>query len=262
MTDSYLLLAYLLFLAAIATTEMVLAGDIRKSCKRLVANYGLGVLTLLVAMSLPVQLVSVAVIAEHWRFGLLYTVPLHALVASLFSFLVLDAVNYLTHRLLHTPLLWPFHAVHHSDLRLDHSSGLRFHPIEFLVHITTASAAILVLGATPAGVAAYTLAAAIWNLALHTSLRAPRTLDAMNGTFLLMPAHHRVHHSQRAEDVDRNYGTVFSFWDRMFGTYRHIGRYPRGTAPPGISSVTECDAEDFHTLLTKPFHVRKQKDGE
>lgn len=248
-----LLLAYICILAAIALAERLLVRDVETSSKRVLANYALGGLTLLVTMALPVQLVGLALIAENWRFGLLNSISLNALLAGVFSFLALDAVNYLTHRLLHTRAFWRFHAVHHSDLRLDHSSGLRFHPVELIVHLVTASAAVMLIGASPVAVAAYGLVVAIWNLALHTSLRAPHVLEKAGSLAVLTPRLHLIHHSQDAADTDKNFGTVFSFWDRLFGTFKDMPNAADAPVRLGLSHVARSEAEDFHTLLTGPF---------
>ena len=34
------------------------------------------------------------------------------------------------------------------------------------------------------------------------------------------PSNHRIHHAQNKHYVDANYGGVFIFWDRLFGTYK------------------------------------------
>lgn len=262
MNEMYLLLSYIFVLLAIALAERLLVRDGSGSRKRLLANYGFGVLTLLVAMALPLQVVGVALIAENWRFGLLNAFSVNAILAGVFSFFVLDAVNYLTHRLLHTRAFWPIHAVHHSDLRLDHSSGLRFHAVELIVHLATASAVVMLFGASPAGVAAYSLVVAVWNLFLHSSLRAPRILEAASGFFLLTPRLHLIHHSQDAHDFDKNFGTVFSFWDRLFGTFRDMRGAADAPVTTGLPNVARTEAEDFHALLMAPFRRSEQARSE
>ena len=37
--------------------------------------------------------------------------------------------------------------------------------------------------------------------------------------FLVTPSNHRVHHGQNDYCLDKNYGGIFSVWDRLFGTY-------------------------------------------
>ena len=34
------------------------------------------------------------------------------------------------------------------------------------------------------------------------------------------PSHHRVHHAINPEYLDKNYGQIFIFWDKWFGTYQ------------------------------------------
>src|SRR5204862_232064 len=66
--------------------------------------------------------------AERRRFGLLRWMPLPRIVRVALGFLLLDYTLYLWHRLNHhVPQLWRFHAVHHIDLDLDTTTGLRFH---------------------------------------------------------------------------------------------------------------------------------------
>ena len=36
---------------------------------------------------------------------------------------------------------------------------------------------------------------------------------------LVTPSHHRVHHASNLQYLDRNFGTVFIFWDKLFGTF-------------------------------------------
>ncbi|RYZ80129.1 MAG: fatty acid hydroxylase family protein, partial [Proteobacteria bacterium] len=36
---------------------------------------------------------------------------------------------------------------------------------------------------------------------------------------IVTPSHHRVHHGKNPSYLDKNFGAVFSFWDRIFGTF-------------------------------------------
>lgn len=36
----------------------------------------------------------------------------------------------------------------------------------------------------------------------------------------ITPSQHRVHHAINPEYIDKNMGQIFSFWDRMFGTFQ------------------------------------------
>ncbi|MGG7215415.1 sterol desaturase family protein, partial [Clostridium nigeriense] len=37
---------------------------------------------------------------------------------------------------------------------------------------------------------------------------------------IVTPSHHRVHHALNPEYLDKNYGQIFIFWDKWFGTYQ------------------------------------------
>jgi sterol desaturase/sphingolipid hydroxylase (fatty acid hydroxylase superfamily) len=81
------------------------------------------------------------------HFGVLNVVALPSAVRILVSFLAIDLVNYIGHRLQHgVPWLWRFHRVHHSDPQFDATSSLRFHPFEAVVEVSYQSVAVLVFG--------------------------------------------------------------------------------------------------------------------
>jgi sterol desaturase/sphingolipid hydroxylase (fatty acid hydroxylase superfamily) len=61
-------------------------------------------------------------------------------------------------------------------------------------------------------------------LAQHANVAFPRAIEALRVVFVT-PAVHRQHHSPVPPLIDRNFGQMFSFWDRMFGTMRN--RAPR-----------------------------------
>jgi sterol desaturase/sphingolipid hydroxylase (fatty acid hydroxylase superfamily) len=57
-------------------------------------------------------------------------------------------------------------------------------------------------------------------MAQHANIDYPRWVDRAFGWLLVTPAMHRIHHSPDQRETDSNYGIMFSFWDRLFGTYR------------------------------------------
>ena len=70
--------------------------------------------------------------AEHQR-GLFNHVELPNAIEIVASVLLIDFGSYCNHRLMHKiPFLWRFHRVHHSDLYLNTSTSLRFHPLEVI----------------------------------------------------------------------------------------------------------------------------------
>ena len=118
-------------------------------------NLGLVVVdTIVVRLVPPVTAVGVAALAEARGWGMLHaTGPWPAWLGVLVSVVWLDFAIYLQHVLFHAvPALWRLHRVHHTDLDLDVSTGVRFHPVEILLSVGFKAVAVAALGPPVAGV--------------------------------------------------------------------------------------------------------------
>ncbi len=138
-------------------------------------------------------------------------------VAAL-AFVVGDALAWGTHWTHHhVPQLWYFHAVHHSQDRMNALSDSRTHVVENVTAglIAFVPGVLLGLNTPQALLLAYTTI--YFSALIHSNLRTD--LGPLRHVFV-SPQAHRVHHSIDADHFDTNYGTVFSCWDRLFGT-RH-----------------------------------------
>jgi len=137
------------------------------------------------------------------------------------AFLVLDLAIWYQHVLFHKiPWLWRLHSVHHADRDLDASSGIRFHPLEFLVSMVYKCGIVLLLGPAVLLVVIFEIvlnATAIFN---HANLALPIWLDKPLRKIIVTPDMHRVHHSIILSESQKNYGFNFSVWDRLFRTYQ------------------------------------------
>ena len=163
--------------------------------------------------------------------------------------LLLDLWIYWWHRANHElPLLWRFHQVHHRDQFLDATSALRFHFGEVALSAAM-RAIIIVLLATPfASVLVFetlVLMAAIFH---HANWRLPQDAERALARVVITPGQHWVHHHARRADTDSTYGTICSFWDRLFRTTTPTPRTPR--MPIGVEGRGE---ENFLRLLMLPF---------
>lgn len=221
---------------------------------RWASNLSLAVLGVLaVRLLLPITVVEAAYDAEAVRFGLLNQWPIYFPLKFALSLLLLDLLIYLQHRLFHwSPALWRLHAVHHTDLDLDASSGVRFHPGEILI-----SAAIKIAGATLLG--AHFLAVVAFEVILNASSLFNHAnihlgpLDALLRLFVVTPDMHRVHHSPSRDETDSNFGFNVPWWDRLFGTYRAQPREPHETMALGLDGARDPDKLDLFALLGRPF---------
>ena len=143
----------------------------------------------------------------------------------------LDAVSYAWHRANHRlPILWRFHQVHHGDASFHFTTALRFHPGELLLALPVRLAAIVALGVPAEGVLAFELVFAAANLLEHGNFDLPCRLERALQRVLVTPALHRGHHAADWRELNTNFGTVFSIWDRLANTFH--------TAEPGRRVVT------------------------
>ena len=150
-----------------------------------------------------------------------------------------DLVSYASHRLHHgVHLLWRLHAVHHSDPVVDASTGLRHHPGEAIIVALLGGAVFGLLGLPAWALAAAATASLAWALVHHADLAWPAWLDRAAALLLVTPGLHRIHHSQEARHHGANFGTMFSLWDRLFGTYLPASSVPLtyGIGPAGAGS--------------------------
>ena len=137
------------------------------------------------------------------------------------TFVLFDLWMYIWHRANHRiPVLWRLHRVHHTDPAMDCTTALRFHPGEILLSTLANCLVLAALGMSPGMLVLYKSVMVLVILFHHSNLAVPAGLDARLRRVLVPPSMHRVHHSVIRAETDSNYGTVFSVWDRLFGSYR------------------------------------------
>jgi sterol desaturase/sphingolipid hydroxylase (fatty acid hydroxylase superfamily) len=138
---------------------------------------------------------------------------------------------YWGHRWSHEiPLLWRFHAIHHSAEEVDFLVNTRAHPLDMVFGRFCGVVPIYVLGlGGPIGpegsvVPIVTgLFGMVWGFFIHANLRwrfGP--LEWLIST----PAFHHWHHT-KSGPINRNYASTLPWLDRIFGTH-HL---PRGEFP-------------------------------
>jgi alkylglycerol monooxygenase len=141
-----------------------------------------------------------------------------SIVVYIIAFFALDFAGYWVHRIQHvTNFFWNGHIVHHSSeefnlacaLRQSISSVVRIF-IVFLLPAALLGVPWAVIGV----VAPLHLFAQFWYHTQHINKMG--VLEKV----IVTPSHHRVHHAINAEYIDKNYGQIFIFWDKWFGTYQ------------------------------------------
>ena len=135
--------------------------------------------------------------------------------------LLLDYSLWWWHRWNHRiPLLWTFHREHHLDSDLDVSTGIRFAPGEMALSAFFRAAQIEFLGVDEATVALWQRLLLVSILFHHSNVRLPERVDRALATIVVTPRMHGIHHSDRMEDTDSNFASLFTVWDWMHGTMR------------------------------------------
>lgn len=134
------------------------------------------------------------------------------------AFVALDFAGYWVHRIAHEyNFFWNNHIVHHSSEEFNLACALR-QSISSIVKIF----AVFLLPAAILGVPQQVIAivaplhlfAQFWYHTQHISRMG--FLEKI----IVTPSHHRVHHAINKEYLDKNYGQIFIFWDKLFGTYQ------------------------------------------
>ncbi len=171
----------------------------------------------------------------------------------LIDILVLDFLIYWWHRANHrVSFLWRFHQVHHLDRTLDTSTALRFHPGEVLISALARAGVILLLGFPLATILVFETLVLLAALFQHSNLRLPAAVERPLSWILVTPSIHWVHHHQVRSDTDSNYATIFSLWDRLFGS-RSRTRRDLGMAI-GVESLRD---RSLLQLFFLPFQKRE-----
>ena len=185
--------------------------------------------------------------------GLFYLVTVPLWLKLALGVMMFDFVNYWFHRTAHRiPLLWRFHRVHHSDTRMDASTNLRAHPIKLAVYFGTSNiVAAAIFGLDLLSLGLFFLIITPYVFLEHSNIKFPVWLDKTLGLVFTTPNMHKVHHHWQQPYTDSNYGLIFSFWDRMFGTFIKLDpskiRYGLDRYYPNEED------ENFLLLMKKPF---------
>ena len=247
---------FLGLLLACALAERLLPRRVRTTATapRWRANLGLAALGMLaVRLLLPFAAVETAYRVEAARFGLLNQWSIYFPLKFVMSFALLDLLIYCQHRVFHrVPALWRVHAVHHTDLDLDATSGVRFHPLEILLSMLIKMAAVALLGAHFLAVAAFEVVLNATSLFNHANLNLG-ALDRLARLIIVTPDMHRVHHSPNRVETDSNFGFNLPWWDRLFGTYRAQPGEPHETMTLGLDGARDPRKLDVFSLLGRPF---------
>lgn len=208
----------------------------------------------LVRWVLPFAGMGWALLCQERGWGAFNRWPAPAWVELPILLLAFDLTHYLQHWSLHANRwLWHVHKAHHSDRDYDFTTGLRFHPFEALITAFVLLVVTTLLGASPLAVLVSQFVGMISTFVEHANLRVTPALDHLVRRVFVTPDMHGIHHSQAPGDNLANLATTFSFWDRLFGTYRAEPSAGYDHIVFGLAEFTDPKHLWLHWILAQPF---------
>ena len=175
---------------------------------------------------------------------------------GLAAIVLFDLWMYLWHRANHRiSFLWRFHRTHHSDTEMDSTSALRFHFGEIIFSSILRLLVIPLIGISYAELLTYEIILQPIIIFHHSNVALPEKLDRILRAVLVTPNMHRVHHSQIQNETDSNYSSIFSWWDRLAGTFKR--REDTKTIVFGLTYFRELQWQSFVGMLRTPFASSK-----
>jgi sterol desaturase/sphingolipid hydroxylase (fatty acid hydroxylase superfamily) len=107
------------------------------------------------------------------------------------------------------PVLWRLHRMHHADLDIDVSTGLRFHPIEIILSMLIKMGVVVLVGVPAVAVVAFEVVLTQRQCSTTPTPAMPLWLDRIVRLLVVTPDMHRVHHSIKRSETDSNFGFNF-----------------------------------------------------
>lgn len=169
---------------------------------------------------IPYGLAYISILCNEKQWGLFHQVNLDGVTELILSLFILDFAIYWQHLLFHkNKWLWKLHRVHHSDIDLDTTSALRFHPLEIFISMIYKVVLVFTLGLSVESILVFEIVLNFMAMFNHSNLMLPAVLERWLRFFIVTPQMHIIHHSVEQYESDTNYGFNFPFWDRIFRTY-------------------------------------------
>lgn len=207
-----------------------------------------------IALVYPVLPVGVALLAAEQGWGLLNQWTLPDWIEVIIAVVVLDFTVYAQHVMHHAiPALWRLQMMHHADLDIDMTTGLRFHPIEIIISMAIKLSAVAALGAPPLAVLIFEVALNTTSMFNHSNIRVPEKVDRALRWILVTPDMHRVHHSVIIRETNSNFGFNLPWWDRLLGTYKAQPAKGHMDMLIGLSQFRDPQKLSLPRLLILPF---------
>lgn len=162
-------------------------------------------------------------------------IPLQVLIGAF----IIDFSTYWRHRFTHN-YMWPFHAVHHAARELNWLTNLRLHPIDILTAVILDTTILYLLGFSGPGIIWAQILILFYGYFTHSNINLQ--YDKPLCYIFASPHFHRWHHANEKSAYDKNFCSMFSCLDLIFGTYHHP------ETPPEKYGISKAEQKDFPAL--------------
>jgi sterol desaturase/sphingolipid hydroxylase (fatty acid hydroxylase superfamily) len=216
--------------------------------------------TVILRLLFPAAAVGLALVAESHNLGLLNLIQWPRWISIVLGVVFFDLVIYLQHVMFHAvPAFWRLHRMHHADLDIDVTTGVRFHPIEIVLSMLVKLGAILMLGPPAVSVLIFEVLLNATSMFNHSNAYIPLSIDRVLRLFVVTPDMHRVHHSVEDYEANSNFGFNLPWWDRLFGTYLSQPRAGHHGMTIGLNSFRdEQSCLSINGMLMIPFRGKSE----
>lgn len=217
-------------------------------------NLALGAGTMLVVTAIEMPLLTrLAKGNIRARRGLVQVLPLPRPLQIVLGGAAMDYAFYWWHIATHkVPFLWRLHRVHHIDPDMDMTTALRFHAVDMLVSLPFRVAQLVLSGADVRILMAHRRFFDASVLFHHSNLALPGRWDETLSLILTTPKMHGVHHSKVWEEMNSNWTSGLSLWDRLHRTFRSK---PQERIEIGVADAASLADLSLGNSLTAPFRV-------
>lgn len=216
--------------------------------------------TIIMRLILPIFAVGASKYATENNIGLFNMVEFGFWPTFILSLLLLDALIYGQHVMMHKiPLLWRLHRMHHTELGLDVTSAVRFHPIEIIFSMLIKMTFVLVMGIPVVAIIFFEITLNGLALFNHSNIKLPRAIERFLRKLFITPEIHWIHHSEIVNETNSNYGFNLVIWDKIFGTYLDKPTLTYAELRQGLKEFGFQKPLSLFELIISPFKSYPQK---
>lgn len=203
----------------------------------------------------PVALGVLQLVSQK-EWGVMQVLPGNGAIQAIATFMLLDLSFYYWHRANHAwPLLWRFHNTHHIDPDLDVSTAVRFHFVEIVFSAAFRVLQVTIIGGPVWAFVAYETVFQLNTLFHHSNVRLPVGFERWLSIVIVTPRMHGIHHSKRFHEINSNWSSVFSWWDRLHRTLRLD--VPQSAIDIGVAGYSLPQDNSVRAVLIMPFRMQR-----